>query len=85
MLTETHTSVHDAGDSGQVGREVPWIRENVCKMCCHGLIELVRVLSMLTETLTTVHFAGDSGPVEREVQREFRQGVVLSLTDKELR
>ena len=47
--------------------------------------ELVRVFSVLTETLTAVHFAGDSGPVRREVQREFRQDVVLSWTDKELR
>ena len=77
MLTETLTAVHDAGDSGQVGREVPWMGENVCKMCCHWTDkELVRVLSVLTETLTTVHFAGDSGPVEREVQREFLLGVV---------
>ena len=39
VLSETLTTVHDAGDSGQVGREVPWIRENLCKMCCHGLIK----------------------------------------------
>ena len=40
MLTETLTTVRDAGDSGQAGREVPWIGENVYKvLCCHGLIE----------------------------------------------
>ena len=40
VLTETHTSVHDAGDPGQVGREVPWIGENFYKvLCCHGLVK----------------------------------------------
>ena len=42
MLTESHTLtiIHGAGDSGQVEREIPWIRENYCKMvCCHALIK----------------------------------------------
>ena len=42
VLTEnqTLTIVHGAGDSSQVEREVPWIRENYCKtVCCHTLIK----------------------------------------------
>ena len=39
MLIETLTVVHVAGVFGQVKREIPWIRENFYKMCCHGLIK----------------------------------------------
>ena len=39
MLTETLPAVYEAGDSGQVGREVPLIGENLYEMlCCHTLI-----------------------------------------------
>ena len=40
MLTETLTTVHFAGDSGPVEREVSSIGENFYKvLCCHGLIK----------------------------------------------
>ena len=70
MLTETLTAVHDAGDSGQVEREVPWMGDLIRDVVLsYTDKELVRVHSVLTEnkTLTIVHGAGDSGQVEREV------------------
>ena len=47
VLTETLPAVHEAGDSGQVEREVPWIGENFYKvLCCHALIKSYGSLSV---------------------------------------